>query len=474
MRFVFIAILLFRVLFSNELEATELIKESRLEALSQNFVWLSLVHYEKTLNGDSSFESSIHSKDFFLSREGKYDPLKELVATISAFTNVGENQDNESVHCKFPARLIWLRKHLGEYFASSADIKNCYDFNNWNYQDSVKSVSIIFATGYLGNPASFYGHTLLKFNSSKTNKNSLQDSSLNFGAINTQDDNAFLYITKGLFGGYEASFSHIQYYFHNHNYGENELRDMWEYKLNLKPSDVRFIVAHAWEVLGKKYTYYFLKENCAYRMAELFNIIEGIDLSNNNDMWTIPQSLLQTVSRTKYDGKPLVSEITKHPSRQSRLYTKFEQLEESEKKIIRRIIGKEIGYKSDSFSSLELPRKFVILDTLIDYYQLVRDEKALEDDETNLLYQQALNARFLLPPGVSAFLLEKSTMFPHEGRSPSLFSVGLVSNDAEGNYSTFQFRPAYYDSLDATSGHIAFSHMSMGEFNISILTNYFD
>jgi hypothetical protein len=479
MTFIFRAAIQLVILFLFCTEVANSNELNRLINLSQDSVWRNLVHYEKTSSDLISFESAIHSDDFFLSPEGKYDPLKELSATIYAFSNIEGNQTEKPVHCRFPARLIWLKKMLGNGFAENAKLANCVDFNKWSYQDSVESVSIIFATGYLGNPASFYGHTLLKFNSSKNNGNSLQDSSLNFGAINTQDDNAFLYITKGLFGGYEASFSHIQYYFHNHNYGENEQRDMWEYELNLRPEDVAILVAHAWELLGKKYTYYFLKENCAYRMAELFNIIEGIDISNKNTAWTIPQSLLQTVWSTKYKGNSLVKRIKKHPSRQSRLYSKFRQLEVSEKIIVEDIVSEKIDFSSRAFKSLNLKRKYVVLDALLDYYQLIRDKKALNSDNANLMYQQTLNTRFMLPPGDSAFSLEKEMMYPHEGRSPSLFSVGLITNNTKGSYSTFQFRPAYYDTLDATNGHIAYSHMSMGELKVAVknddaFVKYFD
>jgi len=245
------------VLVCSNISAFDLKNTNLTKTLSLHTTWLNLLHYEQNDDTQSGYLSAIHSKSLFLDKQGSDDPHRELLATIEALSSPFSGEIDQAPYCRFPARLLWLRKKLGNDFAQQQDLNNCPKFSQWSYQDSVESISIIFASGYLGNPASFYGHTLLKFNSSKKLKRtSLQDASLNYGAIETKNDGAISYILKGLFGGYEASFSHIQYYFHDHNYGEAELRDMWEYELNLKPSDVKFLVAHSWEVLGQKYTYY--------------------------------------------------------------------------------------------------------------------------------------------------------------------------------------------------------------------------
>jgi hypothetical protein len=156
----------------------------------------------------------------------------------------------------------------------------CPRFDGFIRNSEVESVSIIFATGFLGNPASYYGHALLKFNYTGTDSRSpLLDVSVNYGAILTGTDDPLTYMLKGVFGGYDGGFSHVHYYFHNHNYGENELRDLWEYRLDLPPEAVRLIVAHAWEVLGQRYTYYFFRRNCAFRMAEIVQVVDGVDIT---------------------------------------------------------------------------------------------------------------------------------------------------------------------------------------------------
>ena len=81
----------------------------------------------------------------------------------------------------------------------------------------MSSVSVVFATGFLGNPASYYGHTLLKFNFRTGEKHtSLLDVSVNYGAIlEGKHDGQVTYIVKSLAGGYSAGFSHIHFYYHD-------------------------------------------------------------------------------------------------------------------------------------------------------------------------------------------------------------------------------------------------------------------
>ena len=70
--------------------------------------------------------------------------------------------------CRFPARLMWLREQLADYRDALADIK-CPAFSAWAAIDDVASISLIFASGYLDNPASYYGHLFLKFNARRDN-----------------------------------------------------------------------------------------------------------------------------------------------------------------------------------------------------------------------------------------------------------------------------------------------------------------
>lgn len=429
--------------------------------------WLKLVHYEADRSSATGWRSAIHSEAFFLAhREGMTDPRAELAATITAMGEPAGTNLDEHAQCRFPARRSWLATRQGE--SASFRPQPCPKFDGWTRAETVESISIVFATGYLGNPASYYGHTLLKFNFARDGgKTRLQDSSINYGAIQTENDDPATYIVKGVFGGYEGAFSDIQYYYHNHNYGENELRDLWEYRLELPREAVSLIVAHAWEVLGQRYDYFFFRKNCAFRMAEIVQVVEGLDVVPQGLPWTIPQALLQRLAVISHNGRPLVAEIIRHPSRQARFYEDYLNLSPDETKVLQNVVTGNEDLDGQRFEDLSLSSKYSVLDGLIDYYQFVADPKERATGKVDPLYAKALATRYRLPPGARKIHTEDPAS-PDGGRPPSWFQVGWLHGSDFGNAMSLRVRPAYYDALDTGAGHVASSSLAMGDLQLRL------
>lgn len=430
-----------------------------LKKLSEHPVWLKLLHYE-------SNKSAIHSDSFFLSANGNVDSESELLATLSAFKNKPSNNLDDHAQCRFKGRYIWLVSQLPAF---SHDKVKCPAFDTWTLGNSIDSLSIIFATGYLGNPASYYGHTLLKFNTKNaTSKTRLEDVSINFGAIIPDNEGPIPYIFKGIFGGYDSGFSHVQYYYHNHNYGENELRDLWGYELNLSDFQRDLIIGHTWEVLGKNYTYYFLNKNCVYRMAELLEVVGGLELVSNGDYITIPQELLQKIAVTKLDGKPLVKKVEYYPSRQSRLYNRYKSLSAIEKSTTAIEIDNNVEFNTTEFQNLKDIEQQHVVDTLIDYYQFLISPNDLDTDDYSHAYKKVLRKRFQLP-AESDQLAISELQSPDKGRKPSLLQVNSFHNESRGPGMSIRIRPAYYDALDANAGHVENAALSMAELEVRVV-----
>jgi hypothetical protein len=116
----------------------------------------------------------------FLAINGHVNPRAELQTTINAlFSPVINNNPNIHVICD--NELQWLGER------------------------QVKSISVIYADSYLGNPAAFYRHILFKVDSNKDKQtNELLNNSLNFDAQVPDNENPVAYISKGLIGGYQA------------------------------------------------------------------------------------------------------------------------------------------------------------------------------------------------------------------------------------------------------------------------------
>lgn len=436
------------------------------DALATHPVWLELLHYEAPLIGRA--RSAIHSEDFFLAATGRSNPLAELHATLRALREPGNSAKNQHAACRFPARALWLRRQLGaELVVAQAD---CPELDEWTRRDSLESVSVVFATGFLGNPASYYGHTLLKLNSpgdtGDTGDGQLLDSTVNYGAILEGRVDPLSYIVKGILGGYDGGFSQIEYYFHQHNYGETELRDLWEYQLDLPPEDVQLIALHAWEVLGKRYTYYFFRRNCAFRMAELLQLSDGVEVIPPNRGWTIPQSLIQRFDTQGLHGARIAA-TRYYPSRQSRLYQRFEQLSNEDQAMLGAVIEAPATYDSVTFAERPIASQQAIVDTALDYYQFALRAEIDEPAVLNERYRIALARRYQLPPG-SDSPATRMPSSPHGGRRPGWLQVSAIHNSELGVGGQIRARAAYYDALDAESGHVRNSALTMGDMTLRI------
>jgi hypothetical protein len=114
------------------------------------------LHYKR---GPFGTRSLIDDEDFFLSREGKYNPEAELNATIRAFFQEADDQTKPPV-CKYIARYTWIKEQL-ELDSSQLPVPECKQFTELVSQIKPESVSLIFPTTHINSPASMFGHTLL-------------------------------------------------------------------------------------------------------------------------------------------------------------------------------------------------------------------------------------------------------------------------------------------------------------------------
>lgn len=418
---------------------TKLVESQR---LFEHPRWLALGHYRKTFFG--GYKSDIHSDDFFLSINGKTDPRGELNATLLAFSlPVNAKVQDQHAQCRFPARLLWLRQVLPLPALPKVD---CQAFKQFSYQGGVESISVVFATGYLSNPASYFGHPLIKFNLSRVKiPNNLLDVSVNYGAVTPPEENPFIYAAKGLFGGYFGTFTNRQFYYSNHAYAELELRDMWEYKLNLSRDEVDQIVSHTWEVMGKKFTYFFTSNNCASAMAQILTDVMGVRLDPAYLPYSIPYMVFDNLAhKQRPDGSPLITSVTLIPSRQSRLTGRYSALSSDEKSAVRSIA--QSNSVTDQYRTLPEQSKIHVIETLFDYFAY----RAVADPDTKsigAIRYELLSERLRLPTSAASDPVLADVHAPHEGQSPVLTRIGVMKSVTHGEGAELRLRLAYYDFL---------------------------
>lgn len=439
--------------------------DQSLVEFSKNKQWLKLLHY-KSLNSSDSY---ITSPNFFLSQEVINSSLDELKATISAFylpVNDAESTDNHAL-CRFPARLNLIQKKISLSSYGELPTINCASYQTWRKQIKDDSISLIFASGYMSNPASMYGHLLLKFSAAgDTKRNQLLDTSLNYGAIVPNKENPLLYVLRGIFGGYDASYSDQQFFRHKHNYGNVELRDMWEYKLSLTMEDVALIIDHLWEVLPARFDYFFVDENCAYHFAKLIELVLDEPIISDDSLWVLPNSVATGLSETTYKSKPLVAEVNFIPSRESLLLNYYEQLTAEQKQIALSIIHQNFTFSQENYQVLNDDEKKIIVESLFQYINVLDNKNDLHD-ELKSAKRKLIGERLKLPVGKSIHYRNSNlNAAPHKVRKPSKFSLGVASINQSKIYSTAGFRMTYFDDLSSSLGRSDFSNLEMVDVEI--------
>lgn len=438
-----------------------LFTSQQLETIANSKQWKLLLGYRK------SKESTITSENFFLSTQGKTAPLEELKKTLQAFyLPVEESAPNKHPICRYPGRYYWLKDQLGSdtlYFPEM----NCPDFDNFSKRQSYNkdtTLSLIYATGYLGNPASYYGHLLVKINNEgiRQQGKELENIAINYGARIPDNENMILYIGKGLTGVYDSTFTPKEFYYHLHNYSDGELRDLWEYEIKLPERAHQLLTGHMWEMLGVTHKYYFTNRNCAYRVAELLELVSDNDLTNSKYLWVTPQSVVQNLSQAAHNGKQIVKNVHYHPSRQSKLYKKFTQLSAKERQVLRQIASSS-SLESIEQSSLNNEETIRILDVLMNYYRAMNPKTPPLEIPA---YQAALNYRLALPIGRPKFDITEVNQ-PHLGQKSSYTHISWSAPSTGSSSTQLRLRPAYYEQIDAGFGHIKGSTLTMMDTTIS-------
>ena len=107
---------------------------------------------------------------------------------------------------------------------------------------SKKIITILFTNAYMSNPASLFGHTLVRIDTARKGTQMLAHGS-NFGA-DSGTEHGVMFALKGLFGGYLGVYSVSPYSEIINTYNNIENRDIWEYNLNLTDEEKQKFVDH--------------------------------------------------------------------------------------------------------------------------------------------------------------------------------------------------------------------------------------
>ncbi len=427
--------------------------------LYQHQTWLYLLHYYPAEMGS---QSDITDGRFFRSEVGNKDPKAELYETLEAiFDPVFEKGDRHG-QCLFRSRFFWLdrqlnfdRKHLPKV--------NCRQYYHWRNLVSAQSISLVFASSFMDNPGSVYGHTFLKINREKGGTRlNLLDHVIQYQAL-PEDQIGILYAIKGVFGGYKGLYPLDPYYIPIQNNIEYEDRSIWEYELNLTDFQMEILLTHSWELAHFYTDYYFFKENCAYRILELIEIAAPqYRFKDRFSFWAMPsQAVVYALNE-----KGLIGRINYFPSRTRQLMQKIENLSREEKRLLPSLVKNSDLLHSAAFQQLPVERQIRILDTSLDFLRS-RVNKNRDDPENANHRKKILLARSGLgksKPYKSSLPEEQSI---HLGHAPARFQASVGSRGDHG-FLELGIRPSYHDLLADDTGHLENSHFTTFDINFRI------
>jgi hypothetical protein len=251
----------FLVSLSSALSAADtvdtLLERAHALKLDESRYWHVIMHYNGRFSG---YKSEIDDPRFFLAPEGKTNPRSELDATVRSLFS--DKSGPEIV--RFTARYEWLIRELKPdgIRNEALDAQVAAVLKRF---DPLK-MTVLFSDEYPGAIESAFGHAFLAVYSK--NPGAEKAIVLNY-AGDMHRDPYYIVPFKGLFGGYKGYFSIQNYHSKVNGYGAHEKRAVWEYDLNLSPSEIGKVVLHLNELDTIYCDFFFLDENCSQKLLTL-------------------------------------------------------------------------------------------------------------------------------------------------------------------------------------------------------------
>ena len=411
--------------------------------------WLALVHYRPDWIG-TGHHSLVDSPDFFLAADGKTEPAAELAATLRAFFEPPpEDEVTQHPQCAYAARYRWLKERL-QFDPIRLSPQPCPEFEEWADAIDAEAATLILPAAYLNNPASMFGHTLLRLDRpNQTEQTRLLSYAVNYGA-ETGDDNGILFAVLGLTGGYAGTYSVEPYHVLVKRYSDIENRDVYEYQLNFSPDEVAVMVAHLWEMRGHWSEYYFFDENCAYQLLFLLDVARpSLDLAGAFDFHVIPVDSVRAV----LEKEGLLQKTTFRPSNQTRIGHGLAALSSAERQLVRDLAAGTV-LPEDVDADLPDGRQAAVLELAETFVTYQMETGELSRDEAASRALAILRARSIIDAAADLPSIQTPKTRPDEGHDSARAGVGFGVRDGRP-FASFKLRPAYHDELDPSGGYVA-------------------
>ena len=426
-----------------------LLARAERDGLAEHRRWIALGHYLPNLIGNG-WRGVIDSPGFFIAAEGKTDPAAELAATLRAFFAADHATINDQhPQCAFPARYDWLKAKL-DFDPARLPDRACPRFEAWFQAIDPHQVTLVFPSAYMNQPSSMFGHTLLRIDRpGQAGQSPLTAYAINYGAA-TGSDGGVVFAFKGLAGGYPGHFSIMPYYEKVKDYSDLENRDIWEYRLNFQPDEIRLMLRHVWE-LGQEYAdYYFFDENCSYHLLSLLEVARPeLDLTSEYRWWAIPTDTVRSVVARA----GLLQEAVYRPSARREIDHRLGLIDAQGRDLAYGLSQGDLALDDPRIAALPPEGRAAVLDLAYEYLQYQFHAGDRDRDEAAPLSLALLRARSGIDGVAPTPPVPEPDVRPDQGHESARLSAGLGRIDGR-DFVELALRPAYHDLLDPPGGYL--------------------
>lgn len=400
--------------------------------------WQALLHVNRGATLRSRKRSYIDDEKFFLAVDGRRDTHQELLASIIQL------QPAESeLRCRFPARYRYLAEALD--WQQEQPFAHCEEYLEWRGSVPDASVVLVFPAAYLNSPSSMFGHTLLRFDA-PDQQSDWYAWAVNFGALTSSADNSIFYIYRGLAGGYPGRFSTVSYVRKIQEYANLENRDMWEYRLGLDKEEISWMIDHLWELKDVDFDYYFLDENCSFRLLELIEVARPeVDLLSDFRFAEVPVNTVRAI-----DQAELIASRTYRPSKAVELEQAGKALTAVERRLAVRLMKYSAVAESAEFSALPGDRRHLVARAA---YQSLRFRDRSRDTAEQGAAQSYALLRLMRDNPIATLPEVQPPQPPEQGHATQLLALSGGQREDQ-DFAELQYRLTYHDWLDNNRGFL--------------------
>jgi len=427
----------------------DLVKQSGVMELAQRPEWRALLHYKDNLLFPG-FTSEVDGAGFFNAPDGKTNPQAELAATLAAFFNppIAETDEVQHPQCMFVARYYWLKQELN-FDPRRLPEQPCPRFSQWMTTLNPGGVTLIFPAAFLNNPASMFGHTLLRIDArDQDEKTRLLAYTVSYAAATTEK-NGLAFAIKGIFGGYRGYFSILPYYIKVNQYSDLESRDIWEYQLNLNEHEIDQLLRHVWELRLTYFDYFFFDENCAYHLLSLLEVARPeIKLTENFRFWAIPSETVRYVT----ENSGMLKNVVYRPALSTRLMDRLQKMDPQYYDLALDFVDGNLQPTDEAFLRLPENDRANLLEFSSEYieYRQAVDKRTLNGYGDRAF--ELLQARSQMSADAAPDIIKVPDIRPDTGHKSGRASLGVGYQ--EDAFAEFAWRPAYHDLLDPAGGYV--------------------